>query len=108
VRRLGERVLAGEPLLEDAAVALHALPSGVRVAVRALAPGATEGVDAIARRAAAEGRTAAVLQLGDRGLRTAWGPEPELVYYLRDPRELIANELEFEDAVTPSGRRIRR
>jgi hypothetical protein len=108
VRRLGERVLAGEPLLEDAAVALHALHTGVRVAVRALAPGATAGVDAIARRAAAEGRTAAVLQLGDRGLRTAWGPEPELMYYLRDPRELVANELEFEDAMMPSGRRIRR
>jgi hypothetical protein len=30
------------------------------------------------------------------------------MYYLRDPRELVANELEFEDAMMPSGRRIRR
>ena len=99
VRRLGERLLAGEPLREPAARALYALPPGVRVGRRALPPGATDGVDEVARRAAARGGGAARLQLGDDALRVVWKAEPDLVYYLREPRQLARGELEFAETV---------
>ena len=99
VRRVGERLLAGGVLREDAAAALHALPSGTRVGRRALAPGATAGVDALARRARARGREVLWLQLGDRALRVAWGSEPELVYYLSDPAQLASGSSDFSESL---------
>jgi hypothetical protein len=102
VRRVGERLLAGEVLAEDAGAALYALSSGARVGQRALPSGATRAVDAMGARARARGRSTADLRLGDTALRVSWGPDPDLVYHLKDPAKLSAGKIDFLDAMVPT------
>jgi len=101
VRRAGRRVGRGEPLREDAMAALYALPSGLVIERRALAPGATRRIDAAAARARAAGREGARVRVGDGSVRIAWGPEPTFEYYLRDPVQLIRGEAEFSESLLP-------
>jgi hypothetical protein len=102
VRRIGEQLLDEEkpkPLREPAMAALYALPSGTVLERRPLAPGATAAVDAIAQRGGAAGGSRAAIRVGDRAAAVRWGPGPELVYYLRDPQEILDGDLEFADAL---------
>ena len=101
VRRIGEQLLEDKPkpLLEPAMASLYSLPSGTVLERRRLAPGATAAVDAIAQRAGAPGGTRAAIRVGDRAAAVRWGPGPELVYYLRDPQQILEGDLEFSDAL---------
>ena len=100
VRRVGRRVLGGASLVEPAAAALYALPSGVRVETRRLPRGASAPVDAIAQRALEAGAQSVWLQLGDRAQETRWGPDPSLVYYLKDPAELVMGSSSLRQALS--------
>jgi len=102
VGRIGEK-LNGEkpkPLQEPAMEALYSLPSGTVIERRALPPGSTKPVDAIAQRALAQGATRAQVRVGDRTAAVRWGPGPDLVYYLREPAKLLEGDLEYEDALS--------
>ena len=77
IAKIGEK-LADEkkpkPLQEPAMQALYSLPSGTVIERRALPPGATKAVDAIAQRARAQGATRVQVRVGDRTAAVRWGP----------------------------------
>ena len=103
IAKIGEKLSdekKPKPLQEPAMQALYSLPSGTVIDRRTLAPGSTKGVDAIAQRARAQGASRAQVRVGDRGAAVRWGPGPELVYYLKDPADLLEGEIEFADALS--------
>ena len=102
VRRIGERLNdeKPKPLQEPAMQALYWLQSGTVIERRALAPGATRATDAIAERAQAEGAQRALVRVGDRAAAVRWGPGPDLVYYLKEPAEILDGNTEFADALS--------
>jgi len=66
---------------------------------RHLAAGATKAVDAIAQRARAQGSDRVEVRVGDRTAAVRWGPG-DLVYYLKDPAQILEGTLDFDDALT--------
>jgi hypothetical protein len=103
IAKIGEKLndeKKPKPLQEPAMQALYSLPSGTVIDRRALPPGATKAIDAIAQRARAQGATRPQVRVGDRTAAVRWGPGPDLVYYLKDPAEMLEGDLEFEDALT--------
>ncbi len=103
IAKIGEKLndeKKPKPLQEPAMQALYSLPSGTVIERRRLAAGATASVDAIAQRARAQGATRVQVRVGDRAGAVRWGPG-DLVYYLREPAEILAGDLAFEDALTP-------
>jgi Matrixin len=102
VQKIGEKLndeKKPKPLQEPAMQALYSLPSGTVIERRALAPGATKAIDAIATRARAQGATRATVRVGDHSAAVRWGSGSDLVYYLREPAKLLGHDLEFEDAL---------
>lgn len=89
-----------KPLVEPAMQALYSLPTGTVIERRRLADGATAAVDAIAARGRARGGDRITVRVGDRTAAVRWGSGPDLVYYLRDPAELLEGEREFEDSLS--------
>ena len=87
-----------KPLQEPAMQSLYSLLSGTVIERRALAPGATKAIDAIAARARAQGATHAIVRVGDHTAAVRW--TPELKYYLKEPADLLEGDLDFEDALS--------
>lgn len=99
VRRIGRRVLEGGALREDAMRALYALPSGVVTERRALAPGATDRIDALARRALRAGLAVLWVRVGDGSAWLAWGGDPDFEYFLRHAELLARDQTSFEESL---------
>jgi hypothetical protein len=100
IEKIGEKLndeKKPKPLQEQAMQALYSLSSGTVIERRRLAAGATAGVDAIARRAGAQRVT---VRVGDRNAAVRWGPGPDLVYFIKEPAQLLEGDLSFEDALT--------
>lgn len=76
VRRVGHAVLEGEPLRDDALVALYRVPSGAVVGGAALSHGTTEVLDRLGRVAEGRGLEGPAVRVGERGGLVSW----------RDPR----------------------
>jgi hypothetical protein len=89
-----------KPLQEPAMQALYSLPTGTVIERRRLADGATASIDAIAARGRAQGAESITVRVGDHTAAVRWGPGPDLVYFLRDPAELLEGEIEFDDSLT--------
>jgi matrixin len=103
IRKWGERLTdekKPKPLQEPAMQAIYSLPSGTVIERRALPPGSTRDVDAIAQRARAQGAERALVRVGDRGAAVRWGPGNDLVYYMREPSKILEGDLEFTDALS--------
>jgi hypothetical protein len=101
IARIGEKLndeKKPKPLQEPAMQALYSLPSGTVIERRALPPGSTKAVDALAQRAREQGATRALVRVGDRSAAVRWGPG--LVYYLNEPRKLLDRKRDFEDALS--------
>jgi len=88
-----------KPLQEPAMQALYSLPSGTVIERRPLAAGATRAVDEIARRAQEQGAARALVRVGDRTAAVRWGSGPNLVYYLRNPVDLLARTREMDPSI---------
>ena len=89
-----------KPLQEPAMQALYSLPTGTVIERRRLSAGATDAVDGIARRARAQGADRVQIRVGDRTAAVRWGSGPGLVYFLKEPAEVLEGDLEFEDSLT--------
>jgi hypothetical protein len=102
IEKIGERLndeKKPKPLQEPAMQALYSLPSGTVIERRHLSAGATAGVDAIAQRARAQGNQHVTVRVGDRTAAVRWGAGPELVYFLKEPAEVLEGDIDFEDAL---------
>lgn len=88
-----------KPLAEPAMQALYSLPTGTVIERRHLPAGATTAIDAIAQRARAQGFERASVRVGDRTGAVRWGPGPDLVYFLKEPAEVLEGDLDFADAL---------
>jgi hypothetical protein len=97
VRRVGRRLLAGEPFEDATLAALYRSPSGVVVRRVPLPAGRTAPIDRLAALGAARGFRGPGIRVGDRGARIAWWDGagrrlavylPELPETLSDPRRL--------------------
>jgi hypothetical protein len=103
IEKIGEKLndeKKPKPLQEPEMQALYSLQTGTVIERRALAPGATKAIDAIAARARAQGAARATVRVGDRGALVRWGPGPDLAYYLKEPAELLEGDLDFEDSLS--------
>jgi hypothetical protein len=103
IEKIGEKLndeKKPKPLQEPEVQALYSLPSGTVIERRALAPGATQAIDAMAQRARALGARRVTVRVGDRGAVVRWGPGPELAYYLKEPAKLLDGDVDFADALT--------
>jgi len=101
VRRAGRRVKRGRPLLEPAAAALYALPSGAVIERRPLRPGATAALDVALDRTPAG--TPVEVTVGDSAARLRSAAAPGVEYWLRQPAELYARTIEFEGLIERAG-----
>jgi hypothetical protein len=103
IEKIGEKLSdekKPKPLQEPAMQALYSLPTGTVIERRDLPAGATAAVDAIAQRARAQGAERITVRVGDRTAAVRWGPGPDLVYFLKEPAELLEGDREFEDSLT--------
>ena len=102
IEKIGEKLndeKKPKPLQEPAMQALYSLSSGTVIERRRLPAGATDAVDAIAQRARAQGAERVSVRVGDRTAAVRWGPGPDLVYFLKEPAELLEGGPDFEDAL---------
>lgn len=72
IRRHGRHVLTGAALRAPSVVALYRVPSGERLAERAVGAERTRVVDRLAVLAAAKGYRGPLVRVGDRAARIAW------------------------------------
>ena len=97
VRRIGRRLLAGEPFADATLAALYRSPSGAVVGRMRLPAGRSQPIDRLVAIGAARGFRGPSVRVGDRGARISWWDDqgqhlavhvPELEAVLADPRRL--------------------
>ena len=101
IEKIGEKLndeKKPKPLQEPAMQALYSLSTGTVIERRPIGAQATAAVDAIAERARAQGSDRVQVRVGDRTAAVRWGPG-DLVYFLKQPAQLLDGDLEFENAL---------